>query len=471
MSALMDALMGLLSGAGAVLDTPGSIVRNSLAGENPLKGLFDPEERTSGREMLQSWGVSGENDPDKWFEGGDIAGFGAELVTDPLNLLGLGLAGKAAKGAKSARLANEGITAQNAGMEAANAMSQAMRAQGALPEELLPQAQKFYDYKPDARTPFREVPGQLDDYGADGIPRSVDELNEYTEGFGPYEVSWPESRKLDYDYLTAIQGDVANLNKESGKKNLSNIYGKPYLTGKEGLEPLDTVNFETSRLAQLLKGMESSAKDADKFKYAAEDFKEQFKYLDTENSDMLKDLILSENMPTTPQDLLGEILKSPNDPLHGRLRATEEFREMGNEMIGDFQRSLAPTPEASQSFYALPNPKFIDRNIHQALTSDDFPATLLEQIENAIKQSGELPAGMKRVTEYLGDDTTSLLRSQVNSGRQIPQGNVFEGGQTFLPYIAPALRETTALQEVPKMPSRLLQALFAYNAAQTAGGY
>jgi hypothetical protein len=103
MSILLDALMT----AGAVADTPGSLVRNSLAGRNPFQGLFSPEERTSGRDLTDLWGLTDSaNDPDKWFEPGDLAGFGVGAALDPLNWGGLGLLGKTAKAAGQAKHAN-----------------------------------------------------------------------------------------------------------------------------------------------------------------------------------------------------------------------------------------------------------------------------------------------------------------------------------------------------------------------------
>lgn len=116
MSALLDALMTV----GAALDTPGAILRNSLAGQNPFQGLFNPEERTTGRGLLEQWGILDENTPG--LDAGDVAGFGVDVALDPLNILGLGLAGKTARAASK--------------IEAANKASEAMRAAGAMPEEI-----------------------------------------------------------------------------------------------------------------------------------------------------------------------------------------------------------------------------------------------------------------------------------------------------------------------------------------------
>lgn len=81
------ALSGLAT-VGNVLDTPGAIVRGVLAGENPLPGILDPERRTTGRDVLERWGMLSPNQPG--FDAGDVAGFAADLALDPLSYLTLG---------------------------------------------------------------------------------------------------------------------------------------------------------------------------------------------------------------------------------------------------------------------------------------------------------------------------------------------------------------------------------------------
>lgn len=91
----MNLLLDALTTAGNVLDTPGSVARGLLAG-NPgaaLGGIFDPSQRVYGRDLLEGYGLLGENMPG--FDLGDVAGFGAEVATDPLNLLGGGLLARA----------------------------------------------------------------------------------------------------------------------------------------------------------------------------------------------------------------------------------------------------------------------------------------------------------------------------------------------------------------------------------------
>ncbi len=91
---------GLASGVGALgnfLDaTFGGRAMRGLLGGHPREllsflpgsdtvGLTDPEQKTSGRDLLQQWGMV--DAPQPGLEWGDIAGFGAEVATSPLTYL------------------------------------------------------------------------------------------------------------------------------------------------------------------------------------------------------------------------------------------------------------------------------------------------------------------------------------------------------------------------------------------------
>lgn len=79
--------LGFLAGLGRVLDTPGRIVRSAIAGK----------EDASGRDVLQKLGILGPNQ--EGFDLGDLAGFAAEVVADPLTYLGIAPLTRAGKAA------------------------------------------------------------------------------------------------------------------------------------------------------------------------------------------------------------------------------------------------------------------------------------------------------------------------------------------------------------------------------------
>lgn len=89
-----------LAAVGNLLDTPGSMVRDTLALENPFDNLLSPlsgENRVSGRDLLERYGVLGPNK--KGLDWGDALGFAAEVGTDPLSFVsGAGLLKATGKG-------------------------------------------------------------------------------------------------------------------------------------------------------------------------------------------------------------------------------------------------------------------------------------------------------------------------------------------------------------------------------------
>lgn len=117
-------LLDLISGAGNLLDLPGSSVRDLLSGRNPFDQWttpFSSDNRASGRDMLspilganKETGMSGWlSDPMEGLK--DIAGFGAEVVTDPLNLIPAGWFGKVLGSRKATQAANAAVKAERGG--------------------------------------------------------------------------------------------------------------------------------------------------------------------------------------------------------------------------------------------------------------------------------------------------------------------------------------------------------------------
>lgn len=102
---LANKTLGGVSAAGNLLDIPGSMVRDVLAWENPLDQLLSPmspQNRTSGRDLLEQYGMLGRNR--KGLDWGDVGGFGVEVALDPFTWLSFG-AGAVSRGGKAARAA------------------------------------------------------------------------------------------------------------------------------------------------------------------------------------------------------------------------------------------------------------------------------------------------------------------------------------------------------------------------------
>ena len=114
-------LMKALAGAGNILDLPGSSLRDVLMGENPFDqwgSMTTGENRATGRDLLRHYNLAGEEDTTANFLGGLLA----EVLVDPLNLIGGALIGRSAKAGRAGR--------------ASNVVSREQRAAGFMPAEI-----------------------------------------------------------------------------------------------------------------------------------------------------------------------------------------------------------------------------------------------------------------------------------------------------------------------------------------------
>lgn len=97
-SSLLRGTLSTIGWLGETLDKPGAAVRGLLAGKpeqlanlipfSDTLGITDPKKRVSGRDLLEQAGMLSRNRPG--LDWGDVAGFGAEVATDPLTLLTMG---------------------------------------------------------------------------------------------------------------------------------------------------------------------------------------------------------------------------------------------------------------------------------------------------------------------------------------------------------------------------------------------
>jgi len=120
----MPSLLDMLGYAGNLLDLPGSSLRDILSGRNPFDQWttpFSDVNRASGRDVLRPFlGDNEETGMSGWISNPmegvkDIAGFGLEMVADPLNFVSLSPLWRALKGRKAVKGANAAQEAANAG--------------------------------------------------------------------------------------------------------------------------------------------------------------------------------------------------------------------------------------------------------------------------------------------------------------------------------------------------------------------
>lgn len=137
---MLEQILNAIDTLGYIADTPGAYTRGLLASR--------PGERVSGREMLTDWGVTSENDESKW-ELGDVLGALAEMIFDPTNLVGVGAVTKTAKAVKAAKESNK--------------VSRAMRAAGAMPEEVA-KLTKIVDEAGNPKRMYHGTPSSFDKF-------------------------------------------------------------------------------------------------------------------------------------------------------------------------------------------------------------------------------------------------------------------------------------------------------------------
>jgi hypothetical protein len=395
MSALMDALLGLGSGALDVLDMPGSYLRGALAGK------FG--DRLSGREMLDEWGVTGENDPDKWFEAGDIAGFGAEMIADPLNLLGLGLTTKAAKGAKAARAGNEA--------------SDALRASGAIPEEVLALS-KVQDPVFHGTTTRNLLPWELD-------PNLVGKNTKDGGWFGS-GVYWSPDEQFAETFSQPLGKIGGNLREKLSANSLRELFE---------LDP----DFPIEILQHQAPFFGAEAKRAGR--HARDESRAQGTLAARQAADEAMDFNarVTDAVGVSGSQMGGSIGVPPGKTIGSYLDVRNPaYVKYADPYFTDEFGNMIPGP---QGYLEVPRDK---SKFYEAFSDEIKPNTVSREVTDALKELG-----------YDG----------VIAQGEFPEIATFSQNQAYLPFVAPEI------QDVPKLPSRLLAALLAYNAAQTAGGY
>lgn len=210
-------ILDLISGAGNLLDLPGSSVRDLLSGRNPFDQWttpFSSDNRASGRDMLspilganKETGMSGWlSDPMEGLK--DIAGFGAEVITDPMNLIPAGWFGKVLGSRKATQAANAAVKAERGGKysfvnpkllartadDAVKPVVQAVSDQNPM---------KLLGYTPPTRS-FESIKHRMD-YAAD-LRRKESEI-----WAGVPDDAGPEELQSVYDRMDNLQGEIGTV--------------------------------------------------------------------------------------------------------------------------------------------------------------------------------------------------------------------------------------------------------------------
>jgi len=253
----MASLMDILAGAGNLLDLPGSSLRDILSGRNPFDQWatpFSDVNRASGRDVLQPFlGANEETGMAGWADNPmeglkDIAGFGAEMLLDPLNLVPLGAVGKALKGRKAARSANTAMKAERGGKYALVNPKVA----GRVATEAAPVADnpmRLLGYTPpsmsiaDRLQESAKLRKQRDDFFNNSYPDNV-----------PYEEMTPF-----YDELHRLDNEARRVDPTFDDR-VAEFYSKP-IVGVPREDWLAEVGGKNQSLRKILRGLDMSQPD------------------------------------------------------------------------------------------------------------------------------------------------------------------------------------------------------------------
>lgn len=217
----MEELLNALGYVGDALDKPGRAVRGALAGRgnealaaipfSDTLGLTDPANRASGKDVLNSFGIDTGSGL-----GGDIAGFGTEIATDPLSWIGVGAGarlGRAAEKAAVARGPQWGTTADDLAR-----MVQEFKASGVAPE-MADQAAIRADFLMRSPQAMAEIPegASIIGAGAEGMafagPGGVTRIGRDAAGFTGRPIhdavlQASRTREIPLNAATSIRSEV-----------------------------------------------------------------------------------------------------------------------------------------------------------------------------------------------------------------------------------------------------------------------
>lgn len=451
----MPSLLDILSGIGSTLDTysGASSVRDLIAGDNPFDQLIDPlneAKRTTGRQMLEKRGVVDENVDQGWVPDiGDLAGFAADVVLDPTNLVGGGLLARLLGKASSAKKANTAI-------EAANALSREQRAMGAMPEEIA----KLTKIVDETGQPKRMLHGTPHAWEGRPDPSKFDKDALYGSGY--YTTDSPE----------VAGGVVVGGNPDSMRPGgrVPVLLNSGYATGR-AFKPEFTIPLAEAK-AKIAERLMALERPDIHFGYDA--IQKGFFTTPVNNAKRLGIRDPANNLDIGLQRII-------ENPL---AVSPEDWKNTAGVNIDDLITS--PAPNVKMHFIDSRNP--FDSNRHYPVMDldDKAPGTILdryakgrlEQIADAIDEGDDAFAnsllsvkGSELLNALTNHSAPALKTAGYDAIRHTggaitggPSHNVviaLDPSKVYLPYIAKELQD---LQQVAS-PNSLLATLAGYNAA------
>lgn len=402
MSPLLEAILSGVGTVGELLDAPGGYVRGALAG--------DLGERRSGREMLESWGVLGENE--EGLDAGDVLGFGADMLLDPLNLLSGGTLG-------AMKAANKGIDAANAVSKAnaaSNARSLSMRMAGAMPEEVVPLSQANIGQ-------YAVKPGMEGD-----LVRAMTDPDRLSAAKAGWAAEQVQSAKSPLREALSMANDPSNARWSPGIEEvwapyLDRVPGPtPYFHGtpRQGVE---ATNFNLDRA-----GSTTDSGWYGRGGYFADSPVDSDDY--THNR---------------AGDVTGSIIKAFLDVRNPYRPQAHEARGMLKQMLGEY---------GTDRFHGIPinSDDALDEyagvsSIGDLLRMGENPEDLVPWLTDPdLVRPEDLSAAITDTLKARGHDGVFVPPGK-GGASDIPEYVVFDSRQIHSPYVAPALRNVDPLRD------------------------
>ena len=376
---LEKALGGGVSGlqwVGEALDKPRRSLYGALAGKrealnfipfSDTLGITDPAETITGRDALEAAGILGPNQ--EGLDWGDVTGFAVELPTDPFNMLGLGVAGKAAKGASAA--SNIADAARIAGKTPAGRLKELSDGTASLLRVTTPDIGiPFTKYK----LPVKEL------YSFSGKPAAdAYELLNYGK-FSPV----PHVRKVFSTNELLTQNPIEN---QKAIDEMADIFGKDTLKSYDDVVELAKLNSKAVKAHETLRtdtvfGGDMGVKRAKARavgQFAAID--PQFKKTLDQRMAPLNNSDLATTLDPTPIDdlaidNLAKIFDDTQDVKNGYGKFGEELSRKLTSMREDALEGMANAPVSEQHWFNDTVGQLFEADPKTGLRADDYAKVL-----------------------------------------------------------------------------------------------
>jgi hypothetical protein len=392
-----------LNWVGESLDKPGRAVRGVLGGEfneifdiipfSDTLGLTTPTDDVSGRDLLEKYGVLGENAPG--LDLGDVAGFAVEVATDPFSWMSFGGSKAASQVLKSGGKAEKALTAASKGDEIAAGTRNLVDFHTPTFGIPLPQKIPFTDVKiPRLEVPFKELGGYGTGAGAAKVYEAV-HYGKYSPN--PYIRKW-------FSSVDEVGNSPVRMQKDADRRFERRMAAEEFVDEKgPGLlmQKFDTEGKFANLRQKAFGGVNENKMMADAVKVA------------WDRSDAIKDIVKAK-----AGDVKWDALNDPKQidalaEVYQEITTKKEaFKDFADDVLAKHQEHYSIAMEQLNNPDAA-HARFFDDTIRSFVEAEgDFSVTAIADR----LRSGGLKDGVEGF-----DEATQAMHSLVDELRKIPE--------------------------------------------------